>query len=491
MTGDGSDCGEVALAGGLPASVHLHRTLQAVADAHPGVFADVDVGESSQVFRKMYPTVLPEFEAARASSSLRCQLAAELVEAARSAIVWAHRGSEMSLPDLVAGSAEPLPIETRALGGTGNLRPYVVRDGARLEHDELTAYAHGLFDAGLASSAVADGTEWVVEHAATTGVDLRDRRIVVLGAGAELAPTRLLLAGGARLLWIDLSDPASDLVESNTLSGALSWVPGGADLLRHPHRIRATIEAFADGEAADLCLYAYAPGRTREWRLTAAMTAIVDALDSDVVKTITMLVSATTCGVLTAAELEGESRRRRERPRWQAALDRAGLLGRGMGHTSHGDTHVNRGIVPIQGASYQAAQYLGKLMAAEAWATAEPPRHVSANTAGISRTASVSHPVFDTAFGGARAFGVETYDPATTSSLNGLLTLRDWLDPKAPCQPESYHASPQDRARALTTTRVHGGIYEFPYPIDTALRVATAIGVAKDPRRIGPLLRRS
>ena len=42
----------------------------------------------------------------------------------------------------------------------------------------------------------------------------------------------------------------------------------------------------------------------------------------------------------------------------------------------------------------------------------------------------------------------------------------------------------------LFTTRVHGGVYVAPYAIDPALRVAAAIGVLKDPRRLGALLRR-
>ena len=70
--------------------------------------------------------------------------------------------------------------------------------------------------------------------------------------------------------------------------------PGGADLLTESDRIHATIESFADGAAIDLGLYAYTPGRGREWRLTASMNAILDTLPTDLVRTITMLVSPTT-----------------------------------------------------------------------------------------------------------------------------------------------------------------------------------------------------
>ena len=94
------------------------------------------------------------------------------------------------------------------------------------------------------------------------------------------------------------------------------------------------------------------------------------------------------------------------------------------------------------GSGYQAAQYLEKMMAAETWATWGPalaatphPRHVSANVAGVSQTRSLQHPVFDAAFGGATAFGVETFASGATRALNAMLTARDWLDPTAAGNP--------------------------------------------------------
>jgi hypothetical protein len=321
---------------------------------------------------------------------------------------------------------------------------------------------------------------WLVDEAGEDGIDLRGRRIVMLGAGAELAPTRLWLEGGAEVLWIDLDEPPADLLARDDLGGTLHWVPGGVDLLVDPHRVRATVEAFAGDEPVDLGLYAYAPGRAREWRLTAVMNSIVDALPAGVVRSVAMLVSPTTCGVLTPDDLAVEAERLARRPRWQRGASAARALGRTGGHATCGSTAANRGVVSIQGGSYQAAQYVGKLLTAEVWATADDPIAVSANTAGISLTESLHHPVFDIAFAGASAFGVETYDPPTTAALNGLLTLHDRLDP-----------STADRdLDALFATRVHGGIYVTPYPIDPALRVAAAIGVLKDPRRIGALVRR-
>jgi len=138
-------------------------------------------------------------------------------------------------------------------------------------------------------------------------------------------------------------------------------------------------------------------------------------------------------------------------------------------------------VVGIQGASYQAAQYLGKVLVAECWATPHPerPEHralrVSANTAAITRTRSLNHPVFAAAFAGAGAFGVETFTPRLSRRLNGLLAVRDWLHPEPPTPGQ---------------VRVHGGIHTLPYPLDSALRVAAAIGLARSPRLLRGLLRR-
>jgi hypothetical protein len=163
-------------------------------------------------------------------------------------------------------------------------------------------------------------------------------------------------------------------------------------------------------------------------------------------------------------------------------------LGRGGGSISantaekDGSASATRTVVSIQGTSYQAAQYLGKVMMAECWSShgapaAEQanPLRVSANTAAITRTRSLDHPVFAAAFGGAAAFGVETFTPRQSRSINGLLALRDWHHPDLPVP---------------GAIRVHGGIHTLPYPLEPALRIAAGFGFARSPRLLRGLLRR-
>ena len=173
--------------------------------------------------------------------------------------------------------------------------------------------------------------------------------------------------------------------------------------------------------------------------------------------------------------------RQQQRPPWEAFLGQLGILGRGSGCVAKGEIAASRSLVGIQGASYQAAQYLGKLMTAEAWTThgqilqnASTGLRVSANTAPITQTRSVTHPIFDAAFGGAKALGVETLTPLQSQTLNGLLAIHDWIHPSLPVP---------------AALRVHGGIHTLPYPMNTALRVAAAIGFVRRPSLLVRLLR--
>lgn len=476
---EGSASAGVELADGRSAAEHLHRIVTSMVSSRPDVFAGVEVPDDVAAFKRSYARVLPEVEAARSRSPHRAELASTAVEAARSA--FDVHPSATPLAEAVAGDAQPFDVETVELPGSAGLVPRVPFGDRSLEGEELASEVRALVERGSASPAVADAIESIL--ASGEPIDLTGRRIVMFGAGAELAPTRLWLEAGADVLWLDLTDPPVDLLGDESLAGTVTWVPGGVDLLADPARVRATIAHVVGGDAVDLGLYAYAPGRAREWRLTAAMNAIVEALDRSTVRGVAMLVSPTTCAALDAETLDAERARRRNRPRWQAVMEALHLLGRGGGHATAGGGAANRAIVPIQGTSYQAAQYVGKLLTAEAWAAADDPFGVSANTAGISLTSSLQHPVFDLAFAGAEAFGVETFDPSTTTALNGLLTLHDRLG-------AAGDARDRDDPATLFATRVHGGVDVLPYPIEPALRVAAAIGVLRDPRRLKPLLRR-
>jgi hypothetical protein len=494
------ESGRVDLPAGTSASRLFHQILQTAVEQFPDALAAAELPDDPGSFRTDYAVCLPRFEAARIASSQRTTIARYLAAESSRRFVWVVGDEAAPLVEAMTQPQPPLELDTIEFSGITGWKPALpTGEDAAVVGGAIEDYVAGLVGRSSATAGVVKSVSWLLSHGvdAAGAVDFSARRIALLGGAAELAPAAHWLAAGAHVLWIDVASPPAELRRSGA-GGRLSWIPGGADLLTQPRRVAATISEFAAEGPVDIGLYAYAPGKAREWRLAAAMNAVVDALPVDAVGTVTLLVSPTTPGQLTSPELQAEQQRCLDRPRWQSAADRLGILGSDGGHVTVGDAAVSRSVVSIQGSGYQAAQYLEKMMAAETWATWGPalapaprPRHVSANVAGISQTRSLQHPVFDAAFGGATAFGVETFAPPVTRALNAMLTARDWLDPAAAGNPAaSIPVEPDRAARLLTSARVHGGLYVLPYPADEALRVSAAIGAARHPSRIPAMIRR-
>ena len=467
-----NDQGAVALAGDRSALQLLHALLSDAASTFPDSLDVAQFPDSSNELRRVYAEALPRLEAARLASPACHDMAAHVVAGLGAQIVWRDDAGDRPLREALADEAEPLALRTHAFTGPPGWVPSVVYRGERWEADRLVELGALLVERNVATRSVGEGFEWISRAVLDGGgVNLSGRKIAVLGGGAEMAPTRFWLEAGADVLWLDTQPPPLSWQEAETMSGRLSWPEENVDLLAQPREALATLRSFAAGQSLDLGLYAYAPGQAREVRLTATMNALVDALSDDEVASVTMLVSPSTPTQLTADDMTAMEQRRATRPAWEAVLDACRLLGKGgVGATVNGAT-ASRTVVTTQGASYQAAQYLGKTLVADAWS--QRGLRVSANTAAITRTRSLAHPVFAAAFGGAAAFGVETLAPRQSRAINGLLSVRDWLSPELPTP---------------GAVRVHGGIHTLPYPLEPALRVAAAIGFARSPRLLRGLV---
>jgi hypothetical protein len=477
MTGKESG-GRVLLAEQQPASAVLHSVLAHTVQAFPEALAEVGLPAGAKQFRKDYPECLPAFEAARTGSARRMEIARAAVAELRRHLIWQGPEGMLPLGEALAVPAAPLPLDVHEFNGEPGWEPGLTYRGERWAGPRLSALADDLVSRGMATGAAGSALNWLAAECLEDGcLHLRRRKIAVLGAGAEMAPTRFWLEAGAEVLWLDVVPPPTAWRELPGMAGRLHWPATGVDLLARPQEVLATLMAFADGEPVDLGLYAYAPGQARELLLTGVMNEIVNALPRSLLRTVTLLVSPTTPTALTAEDRPAMEARLEDRPGWETVLDRLGLLGRGGGSARVGDGRATRSVVGIQGASYQAAQYLGKVLVAECWANddAGEPLRISANTAAITRTRSLNHPVFAAAFGGAAAFKVETLTPRFSRRLNGLLAVRDWFCPEPPTPGR---------------VRIHGGIHTLPYPLDPALRVAAAMGFARSPRLLGGLIRR-
>ncbi len=481
------------LPSGYTASSLLHELLREAVARRPEALGTAGFPDDADTFRSSFGEALVRFEAARAPSSARTEIASDLVRAAGERLCFGSNGTIVSLPEYWSGKADPLPVETIRSDPAGPLIPHVEWDGRRYAGKDLHGLADSFLSGSLMTQRAAQALRWIAEQ--HDGIDLTGHKFVVLGAAAELAPTQLLLDAGASVLWVDVTEPRALLDSGERPAGAFAYIANGADLLRQAREIAETIARFAGGDAVHVGLYAYAAGGGREWRLAAAMNGIVRRLDPRAVRSLTLLVSPTSPAVVQAEDLEAA---RRRHPRWwQALLQRVGALP--PGRLAAGSVEIARAIVSLQGASYQAAQYIEKILTAESFAAygtgldqaRRVPVRVSANVAGISRTRSLSHPVFDAAFLGAPLFGITTFAPATTRSLSGLLALHDLLNPDAPGSAWQPGLDDAMRAAALFSQQVHGGIYALPWALDPCITAAAVIGFTRRPSLLWRFIRGS
>jgi hypothetical protein len=343
---------------------------------------------------------------------------------------------------------------------------------------------HQMTDAAL------DAVRWIVGHIEQQGgaLSLAGQRFALLGAGAELAPTPALLAAGADVLWVDVAEPTALHERGTELAGRLWRAEGASDVLQQPREIAAAISAFAAEGPVHVGMFAYAGGASREWRLGAAMNAIVRSLDRTVPASVSLFVSPTTAATMQPEDVSAASERLAARPAWQSLLRVAGALPT-PGYLEADGHCVSRSIVSIQGLSYQAAQYISKISAAETYAVygldlsgeSRQPLTVSANVAGITNTRSLAHPLFQAAFIGAARFGVQIFGSSTTRALGGLMILHDLLNPEAPGAAGVHAQDPRQKVERMLAQQVHGGIYGLPYVLEPAIRASAVIGMARRP----------
>ena len=481
----------MVLPSGHTGSSLFHELLTRTVSQFPDALRGAELPPRPGHFKRDYGELLPKFEAARVMSPQRVEIARFLVRESQSALEFVDDAGRRTLAEHLLESAPTPAMDTAELQGTPGLRAEVPFEGKLYRGREIEGLVDRLAEAQHLTLGARAALRWTVDHIENQGgaLDLRGQSFAVLGAGAELAATRMLLAAGARVLWIDLTDPGPVLASAEGLAGSLVRPADAANLLEQPREVSAAIRGFAEVHGpVNLGMFAYASGSSREWRLGAAMNAIATHLPPELVRSVSLLVSPTTTATLQP-ECVVAAKQGLERPaRWKSALRGAGLLG-APGHHAVNGVAIARATVSIQGLSYQAAQYISKLLAAETLAvygsaleaTQPRPLTVSANVAGITRTRSLAHPLFQAAFIGAPAFGVRIFDPPTTRALSGLLILHDLLNPASPGAAAQQFEGAREKAARLFSQQVHGGIYSLPYVLEHAIRIAALIGMGKRP----------
>ncbi len=481
----------VNLPQGQSASALFQSLLRTTANTFPALAPGLNENGGSD--KAYIGRALIGFEALRAASPDRVEIAESISRLIQDGLVFdAGVPGVFRLSDYVRQPGDALPLVTVSSQSAEGLVPRILYEGRVYEGARIRELADRFRERRTISDAAARALEWVADQ---PRIDLRDQKVVLLGLGAEMSPYRVLSLGGATILGIDLA-PASESAALKAIAGGTTLYPEkGADLLTQPRDVVETIRNFAGGDAVHLGLFAYAGGKAREIRLTAAMHAIVRQLDPAIVKSVGMYVSPTSVAQSQPEDAVHSLERLANPSRTQSLLARTGLLKPNL--RQEGDAYWVDAIVEIQKASYLLAQYEKRLFA-EALGVyglsgiqggEKCPLTVSANVAGITRTRSMQIPAFQAGFIGAPSVRLETYDPETTRWLSGLLYVQGILDPHAVGADRNPFRDENERAASLHSVQVHGGIYSYPYAVEGAITQAVLIGLGKKWSLIPPFLR--
>ncbi len=414
-------------------------------------------------------------------------IAADGLAAVDDRMVVVDRDGDHPLATLL--TAEPArDIADAVVSGTGEPEqdlalPY---RGELLTGDRLRRQLDDWSGRGVIEPSVVDAVERVLEH--PDWLRLPGWTVVVLGAGAELAPLSALLRWGASVAAVDLprqgvwdrllttaSGSAGTLHVPLAASAVHDGLPdlaanAGLDLIADVPAVADWISGVAGRPA--IGTYAYADGADHV-KVTAAADVVsrrVQAARSDAA--LAYLATPTDAFAVPADAVAASV------AAYEARSRTAKLVGRPLRTLSGGrllkrnyapgvDPGICDALVPQQGPNYALAKRLQRWRATAARAEG---RLVSLNVAPSTRTRSVlKNRVLAAAYAGAHRFGIEVFEPATTNVLMAALLVHDLQTGGGP---EREHPWQQEADAA-----VHGGLWRAAYAPRSALGLATVLGV--------------
>ena len=377
--------------------------------------------------------------------------------------------------------------------------------GRRLFGDPLRRQVDAWVDAGIAEPSFGAAIQLVMAN--PDWLDLRDVDIAVLGASAEMGPTRSLLRWGARVHAVDLPRPAVwrrliDITRGTagslripialdaqgrapiTTGGAVHpddddavSAVAGADLITQAPELGTWLDEIPGPFV--LGTYVYADGATHV-QLSMASDAIAASLCARRDDITLAFLATPTDAFLVPLDAVLESRRK-----W----DSRGLGGllqtplrllkqfepnyTGTLMTAAGDeVGLNDSLVPQQGPNYALAKRIQRWRALAARADGTP---VSLNLAPATRTQSVvRNRALAAAYAGAGRFGVEVFEPATSTALMAAMLVHDLRNPGSSANPATPLASPMD---LFVEGANHGGLWRAAYSPRSVLGIAALIGM--------------
>lgn len=376
--------------------------------------------------------------------------------------------------------------------------------GRRLFGGDLRDQVHRWVDAGIAEPSFATAIEAVMAH--PEWLDLSDVEVAVIGAAAEMAPTRFLLRWGARVHAVDLPNPTawSRLIQTTRATAGRLSCPiepdrmpatldegqvvgaemdtivaqvAGADLLARAPEVRA----WFDRIAGPLVIgnYTYADSVTHV-RLSLAADAVMRHLVADHPdSTLAYLATPTDQFMVPLAAVE-ESRRRWStrgfRRLTQAPLRLARQFEPNYASTiittTGREVGVNDSMVVQQGPNYALAKRFQRWQAVTMRACGV---RVSLNIAPATRTVSVvKNRALSAAYAGAGRFGVEVFEPGTSTALMAAMLVHDLRNPASTANPSVPLEHPLE---LFIDGANHGGLWRMAYSPRSVLGMAAVLGM--------------
>ncbi|MBW9205122.1 hypothetical protein KV097_04140 [Mumia sp. zg.B17] len=455
----------------------------AAREIDPELAADI---ESAHSWRSDYVPLVGRVTAASAESSKAAlALAHGGVASMRGRMVAAAPSGDVPLEEW---GPEPraTPLATEVVRGTSSpVRELAVPyGGSSLHGDRLREQLRRWRDAGVVEESFVTAIEQVIAH--PEWLSLPGRRVALLGAGAEMGPLEPLAAWGADVLAVDRSSPSIwDRVRSLAESGAgtVAHPVGpdgapGADLVTQTGDVLAWLRTRAAGSALVVGMYAYADGGAHVAVTAAADVVATRLTDDDPDTALAYLATPTDAFVVPRDVVQASARAYQDRGpvRWLQAPLR--VVSRGRLFVPNYSTVLPDGtgvadiLVPQQGPNYAMAKRIQRWRGVVA---EDCGQRVSFNVAPATWTRSVTkNRLLAAAYGGARHFGVEIFEPATTRVLMAALLVHD------------LHAATEAREhpeQLFTDGAAHGGLWRVGYEPRSALGVAAVGGLPSMVRR--------
>lgn len=424
------------------------------------------------------------------------------LESAHRRLRFQRDGIETSLGDALLNYREPVFASVTVHGTSSREMDFSVPyAGKRLFGDALRRQIDTWVSDGIAEPSFATAIHMVLDH--PEWLDLSDMNVAVLGAGAEMAPTRQLLRWGAHVHAIDLPRPEiwSGLIDIVRRTAGTMRIPirrsadgtppfvvegrvhpdddqqiaqhAGANLIAHMPEVRTWLDEI--NAPFVLGNYAYADGAQHALLSVAADVIAADLLANRNDITLAFLATPTDAFMVPPAAV-AESRRR-WRSRGLSGILQAPLrVARQFEPNYPPDTPtaygINDSLVAQQGPNYVLAKRLQRWRALTA---RNSGTRVSLNIAPATRTKSViKNRALAAAYAGASRFGVEVFEPGTSRALMAALLVHDLRNPSAVSNPEIALSNPMDLFAAAAN---HGGLWRTAYEPRSVLGIAAVLGM--------------